>query len=205
MIATAFLGLFTALITAIALHSFDRRFPAAVAPIGASDHFVGQVGTTFRIVLIFVAVMSTIMSTVLILLTVGVLRANRGARMGVWTLCAFGTAWGVAILVGMILARSMMPLQSGGIIAAAVVRTAQESVPGWFPGVLGFLGFAQALGYVAAAILLAAPSTGPYFRSVLRPWRPQEWPERPGVESPSLSPAPGGRVTPGRLAGTWPG
>lgn len=176
MIATAFLGTFTALLSFVALHHFNAMFQPAVAPIGASQHFVDQVQTMVRTAMIATSVLSLIMSTVLVLLTVGILRGNRGARMGVWALCVFGTAWTIAVLVAVILAHSMMPLQSSDITAAAVVRTAEESVPGWFPGVLGFLSLAQALGYVAAAILLAAPSSSPFFRSVLRPWHPHAEP-----------------------------
>ena len=173
MIATGFLGAFTALLSFVALHHFNAMFQPAVAPIGASKHFVDQVETTVRTAIIGTSVLSLIMATVLVLLTVGIVRGNRGARMGVWALCVFGTAWAIALLVGVILAHSMMPLQSSEITAAAVVRTAEESVPGWFSGVLGFLSLVQALGYVAAAILLAAPSSGPFFRSVLRPWHPE--------------------------------
>jgi len=175
MIGTAVLGVFVSIISFVSLRHFNTMFRPAVAPVGASDHFVAQVETTFRTFMIGIGVLSLVIAMVLILLTIGIARGNRGARLGAWTLCIFGTAWGISLLVGTVLAHSMLPLQSSEVTAAAVVRAAEESLPGWFPGVLGFVSLMSALGYMAAAILLAAPSSGRFFRSVLRPWHPANW------------------------------
>jgi hypothetical protein len=172
MIATAALGLIISAATFGALHHFNATYRLAVAPIGAGDHFVGQVETVVRATLATMATIAIILAIVQVALVSGVVRGNRGARMGAWALSAVGVGCAIASLLTMVVAHSTTTTPSSGATAAAVVQTAQDSVPGWFPGVVGLLALLQALGYIAAAILLATRSAGAFFGRIMRPWRP---------------------------------
>lgn len=172
MIATAVLGLIISGATFAALHHFNATYRLAVAPIGATNQFVGQIEAVVRATLATVAAIALILSIVQVALVSGVVRGNRGARMGAWALSAVGVACAIASLLAMVVAHATMTTPSSDATSAAVVQAAQDSIPGWFPGVVGLLALLQALGFIAAAILLATRSSGAFFGRIMRPWRP---------------------------------
>jgi hypothetical protein len=172
MIAAAVIGLVISGVTFGSLYHFNATYPIAVAPIGANDQFVREVEAVVRAGLIVMAAAALILSIVQAALTSGVVRGNRGARMGAWVLSAVGVAYAMATLLTMVAAHSISTEPSSGATTAAVVQTAQDSIPGWFTGLVGMLAMLQILGFVAAAILLAVPSAGAFYRRIMRPWRP---------------------------------
>jgi hypothetical protein len=172
MVITSGIGMVIAAAALGSLQHFNATFPAEAAPIGATDEFVGQVQTVVRVSLALVGAIALILAINQAALASGIVRGNRGARIGVWTLSAAGVACAMLTLFAMVIAHSAAPLDSADPVGAAVVQAAQDSLPGWAPGMIGVLALLQALGYVAAAILLAAPSADGFFERVLRPWRP---------------------------------
>jgi hypothetical protein len=177
MLATGILGLTVALITVLGMHSFNDSFRRDVSTFGPPPSLVDTTELTGRVVFEIVSVGALVCALVTAVLACGVLRANRGARVGAWLISAVGTIGALVTIAGAVLVRVSVDVRDFDAqtsITVATIRAAQDAVPSWCSGLVGSLSGAVAFGYIAVAVLLAVPASKAYFRRVIEPWPESE-------------------------------
>ncbi len=174
MLATAAITLAVALTTVLGMHAFNDSFRRDVASFGPPRSLVDTTEMTSRVIFEIVAGGALICAIVTAVLACGVLRANRGARVGAWLLAAVGTISALVTVTGAVLVRVSVDARDFDTqtsITVATIKAAQDAVPSWCSGLVGSLSGAAALGYIAVAILLAVPASKAYFGRVIEPWQ----------------------------------
>lgn len=174
MLTTAVLGLTVALVSVLGMHAFNDAFRRDVAPFSPPRQLVDTTEATGRVVFVSLAVVALICAIVTGVLAFGVLRANTGARVGAWLMSALGVISALITITGAVLVRVTFEahnVDEQTAVTAAAIRSAQDSVPSWCSGLIGSLSGVVALGYIAAAILLAVPAAKMYFGRIIEPWQ----------------------------------
>lgn len=174
MSATAIIGVAVALTTVLGMHAFNDSFRRDVSSFGPPPQLVNTTELTGRVVFEIVSIGALICAIVTAVLAFGVVRANRGARVGAWLIAAVGTIGALVTIAGAVLVRVSVDVRDVDpetSITVATIRAAQDAVPSWCSGLVGSLSGAVALGYMAVAILLAVPASKAYFSRVIEPWQ----------------------------------
>ncbi|WP_435871123.1 hypothetical protein [Micromonospora wenchangensis] len=209
-VAAALLGLMAlaagvyAVTGLLALGGTVDRFRGAAAGTAADPGDVDGLVRLLRLGTVGAAVLTVLVALLLVGLAGGLLARRRAARVGVWVVCGLGLLAGVcalAVLVG----QRVRPLRlgSGDQGVADLFTILDDAYPSWWVPVNAGVSAAQALGYLAVAVLLALPPANTWFTG-RRPARPG-----PGPAAPYPSPVPAPPPEPGPAAvapvPSWPG
>ncbi|MGV9976598.1 hypothetical protein ACWDUH_02840 [Micromonospora wenchangensis] len=213
-VAAALLGLMAlaagvyAVTGLLALGGTVDRFRGAAAGTAADPGDVDGLVRLLRLGTVGAAVLTVLVALLLVGLAGGLLARRRAARVGVWVVCGLGLLAGVcalAVLVG----QRVRPLRlgSGDQGVADLFTILDDAYPSWWVPVNAGVSAAQALGYLAVAVLLALPPANTWFTG-RRPARPGYGPAS-FTAAPYPSPVPARPSEPGPAAvapvPSWPG
>ncbi|SBT53663.1 hypothetical protein [Micromonospora narathiwatensis] len=168
------------------------RFRAAAPGTGASIGEIDTVVSLLRASTMLAAVIGVLMALLLVGLTLGLLSGRPGARVATWAVSGLGLfcgCCGLAVLVG----QRAAPLRLGADeqVTADLLGLVGDAYPGWWIPLNAAVSVAQVLGYLVAAVLLALPAAGAFFRRTA-PVAPPAGPMPPTGHMP-----PTGQTSPG--------
>lgn len=187
MMATAGLGLITAITMLATLGQIVERLRTAAAGTSASRTDIDNLAAGIQAVTIGTAVIMVIGSLLLFALSLGVLRGSNLARILTWIVSGLGLLCGCCGIIGTIGQTTVPSLETTGTAnqaAEQLGRALQEAYPTWWLVFNGAMSALQMVGYIVVAVLLALPAANEFFRGRQpQQWQPPQW-EQPRGEPP---------------------
>ncbi|MDI1461759.1 hypothetical protein QEZ54_12315 [Catellatospora sp. KI3] len=174
------LALATGIIQLAAIPGVINRFKVRAAVEGVSGQNVLSLSNGIKGTLIGTALLYFIVALVLFALAWGVWQGNRVARILTWVVCGLGIIVACCSLSSAAsLGTNNVTLQGGDPEMAQAAQSLLKSFPAWWAGLTGVSSVAQALGYIATAVLLALPAANVFFNR-----------DRPATLPPAATPPP---------------
>jgi hypothetical protein len=162
MIVIASLGLVIVIANLASLNRTEERFRELAGRTNATPGEIDSVASLITVGVVLASVLSLLFAALLLGLALGNLRGSNAARIATWVVSGLGLLCGCCGLVGVI--------GQGSLAGGTAARTADElgralvdAYPSWWLALNGGLSAAQALGYIAVAVLLALPAANAYF------------------------------------------
>ncbi len=165
-----------------------RRFRAAADDLGAGPADVDGFVAVLRTVAWSGLILGVALFVVLLVAALGLRKGRRGARTGVWIVCALGLLGGIGAAVAVALQRGIATDLPGNGLGPALAA----AYPAGWVGLNVALALGQIVGYAVVALLVGSGS-GTWFArpagaarvAPAAPWTP------PGVYAPSYPAHPG--------------
>jgi hypothetical protein len=184
MIFMGVAGLVNAVVGLVAIGGVVDRFRDAAQAAGASESDIDGLARVAWGTVIAGAVLGVLFAVLLIALAMGNLRGRNGARVATWVVSGLGLLCGCCGLLAVVSQSALSWNISTDSGTEDLTQALTDAYPGWWIGLNGVVSAGQALGYLVVALLLALPSSHPYFR------RQADAAPVPPPTTPLLPPAP---------------
>jgi hypothetical protein len=169
LFVTAVMQVVAAAVSFVMLGSFRDAWATALEGVDGAEGAASVMSTTTTVAQVMTGIIAALFAVAYILLGVFVGRGSNGARITTWVLAGltgccngFGAASGVSGRIGFTGTRGTGDIN--GRTADEVARAFENALPGWYQPVTVLLSVVALLLAVAVIILLALPSSHPYFR-----------------------------------------
>jgi hypothetical protein len=203
LFATAAMEVVSAIVSFAMLGAFRDAWAKALEGVDGAEGAASMTSTATTVAQVTTGAVAAGFAVAYILLGVFVGKGSNGARITTWVLAGltaccngFGAAGSGSGRVGFTGTGSTGDV--GGRTPDQVARAFAEALPGWYQPVTILMSVVALLLAVAVIILLALPSSHPYFRKPELAWLPPGaygqpgYPAQPAYPSPPAQPgAPG--------------
>ena len=177
---TAGMQVVSAIVSFAVIGSFRDAWAKALEGVDGAEEAASVMSTTTTAALVGAGVIAALFAVAYVLLGVFVGRGSNGARITTWVLAGLAACCNGFGVTGSMSGRGGFTGTGGGDIngrtADEVARAFEEALPGWYQPVTTLLSLVALVLAVAVIILLALPSSHPYFRKP-EPllWQPPGW------------------------------